>query len=375
MPIKVNPDLIDEIKAYGAFDISACFNCGNCTAVCPLSETESSFPRKLIRSVQIGDKSQILDGPEPWLCYACGECGETCPREAQPQQFMAAIRQYAIASAEPSGLAGIMYRSLGVLLAVTMLMGLVLGAFLLGRPQSGELPHLKAWLFGTVPYETIHNMGIVVFILATLVILYGLLATGKNLFQGVSKPSFKALFNAVKWTVGEIATMRRHREELDGPASQAPYLLRASIAHKGIMFGFIALLAATALDFLFITLLPLGLVTFWPARFIGIVGGILLMYGVSVAMYRRLTKAEKNVESSTPADWWVLIFLFVLGITGFWLLGVVTVRHASAFNDFILLLHAAMAMELVLLITFTKMAHVLYRPLALLAYRLRTQPK
>ena len=30
--------------AFGAFDIDACFNCGNCTAVCPLSEADASLP-------------------------------------------------------------------------------------------------------------------------------------------------------------------------------------------------------------------------------------------------------------------------------------------------------------------------------------------
>ena len=78
--MKVNPELIDEIKKYGAFDISACFNCGNCTAVCPLSKEDASFPRKLIRAGHVGMEEKIGSALEPWHCYYCGECSATCPR-------------------------------------------------------------------------------------------------------------------------------------------------------------------------------------------------------------------------------------------------------------------------------------------------------
>ena len=54
MSTRVNPDLLSDIKEYGAFNISACFNCGNCTAVCPLSTEEDSFPRRMIRYGQLG---------------------------------------------------------------------------------------------------------------------------------------------------------------------------------------------------------------------------------------------------------------------------------------------------------------------------------
>ena len=109
----VNPNLIKDVKQYGAFDISACFNCGNCTAVCPLSDEGGSFPRKMIRLGQIGDKTGVLGGPEPWLCYYCGECSQTCPREAEPGEYMAALRRYQIAQYEPTGLGRLMMKGVG----------------------------------------------------------------------------------------------------------------------------------------------------------------------------------------------------------------------------------------------------------------------
>ena len=87
MSTRVNTHLMDEIKAYGAVDIEACFNCGNCTAVCPLSSEGDSFPRRMIRYAQVGMQDQLLSSKELWMCYYCGECSRTCPRQAEPGRW------------------------------------------------------------------------------------------------------------------------------------------------------------------------------------------------------------------------------------------------------------------------------------------------
>ncbi len=57
-------------SAYGAFDVDACFNCGNCTAVCPLSAADSTFPRRIIRYAQVGlqDDAAGQQGAVDLLC-------------------------------------------------------------------------------------------------------------------------------------------------------------------------------------------------------------------------------------------------------------------------------------------------------------------
>ena len=92
MAVTVDPTLLPEIQRYGAFDVSACFNCGNCTAVCPLTDDDATFPRRIIRYAQVGMKAELLASKELWTCYYCGECSETCPRQAEPGEFMAAAR-------------------------------------------------------------------------------------------------------------------------------------------------------------------------------------------------------------------------------------------------------------------------------------------
>ncbi len=102
--------LAKEIQSYGTVDFNACYSCGNCTAICELSEENAFFPRNLIRYGMLGMKDKILSSKEIWLCYGCGECSQTCPREAEPGDYVAALRRYAIAHYEPTGLTRLMFR-------------------------------------------------------------------------------------------------------------------------------------------------------------------------------------------------------------------------------------------------------------------------
>ena len=94
MSQRVDLDLLKELKEYGAVNPEACFNCGNCTAICPLTSDEHPFPRDMIRFAQLGLKDRILESTDPWQCYYCGQCTETCPREAEPAETMMAIRRW-----------------------------------------------------------------------------------------------------------------------------------------------------------------------------------------------------------------------------------------------------------------------------------------
>ena len=62
MSIRLDPQLLKEFKEYGAVGIEKCFNCGNCTAICPLASDEYNFPRDVIRRVQIGQKERLTEG-------------------------------------------------------------------------------------------------------------------------------------------------------------------------------------------------------------------------------------------------------------------------------------------------------------------------
>jgi ferredoxin len=387
MALRVQSGLLDDLHRYGAFDIKACFNCGNCTAVCPLSEGDDAFPRRMIRYAQLGQIDHIAASKELWLCYYCGECSETCPREARPGEFVAAARRLSIARFDPFGLASRLFTSTGF--AVTGLVGLfvLLLGFLLSL--SNALPSSRvdtATLLRFVPYEVIHWTGLGVIV--ALVVMAGVtmvnmlwLLSREPVAAGAAVPPatprrfpIGAALWALKDMVYEVFGHRRYRDcDSEKPAEAGAWPVRRWFVHICIMLGFFGLAAATVLDYLFKT--PGSYVPVWyPIRLLGTIAGAALIYGVSVAIVQRLRKPERAYyERTVAADWVLLILLGVIGLTGFVLELAEYVTLAGLWVDVVFLTHVAVAMELLLLLPFSKLAHVVYRPVALWFYAFRNR--
>lgn len=90
----VNPEFIKKVVKFTGPAVTTCFNCGNCTAVCPLF---NGFPGKIIRYIQLGLEEKVLANPkELWLCLHCGICTETCPRKVDPGEVIHGLREYVV---------------------------------------------------------------------------------------------------------------------------------------------------------------------------------------------------------------------------------------------------------------------------------------
>jgi len=374
MTIKVNPQVLNDIRKYGAFDISACFNCGNCTAVCPLSEDGASFPRKMIRYGQIGAREEILKAKEPWLCYYCAECSETCPRQAEPGEYMAAVRRYQIANLDPTGLGKLMYKNTWFAIVFSIITSAALGTLLIKGDGTGVFP---GWLFhDLVPYDTIHNVGIGVAALLTVLMLmsFFVLIRRSEILKDFNANSF---MQATADVARELGTMKRHGKCREQAVKKTSWYKDHRYIHLAIMWGFLMLLAATTLNFFVIFLAPQmfpgfgQLTVFYPARVIGTIGGLVMLWGVSAAIWKRFTASERGSAITQFSDAWLLGYLWVLALTGFWLEVVVTVRTPSSGNNWVLLVHAAMAMQLVLFVGMTKLGHAVYRPFMLLKHAMQ----
>jgi len=377
MTVRVDPALLPQIKAYGAFDVDACFNCGNCTAVCPLSSGDSTFPRRIIRYAQVGMKEQLLASSELWTCYACGQCSETCPRQAEPSEFMAASRRYATASYDRTRLAKFLFLQplLGTIAAVVF--AVFLGLFMYVN-RSGPVPQGELAFFAWVPAGLVHDIGIVAMILVFLAGLAGVLtmlskvapASGIAWRSLANRDGLKALGGA-SWSSLAVESLgqKRYREECENDESTQAWYRRPWVLHAATMFGFLGLLAATTLDF---GLEIVGLretgeqVPLWyPVRLLGTVAGVLLMYGVSMLMIRRWRREGRTVRRSFTSDWMFLWLLWLAGLTGFIIELALYLPQAPVWGYALFLVHVAIAMELVLLLPFSKFAHAIYRPLSL----------
>jgi len=374
---KVDLKLSRDLKRFGAFDIDACFNCGNCTAVCQHSSDTARFPRRLIRYGQLGMVDKLAGAKEAWLCWNCRDCSGTCPREARPGEYVEAVRRYTIASMDPTGISWLMYTSSLFLVGFALALAALFAGLLLsesGTPAAGPLD-----LFGFIPFELIHNLGIVVMVVMGLVAVTSTVRLVLHLSRTFGpigeQPEDSAQGNtgsrvvsAIRDVLDEMVGQQRFRTcEVD---AEQPMYLRPWFVHYCIMWGFIGLGVATAIDFLFKTL---GVVVplWYPSRLLGTVAGLALMYGSAITIARKLQPGDKTQSRLLSSDWLFLGLLFVVGLTGFALEVMVYLPSVGSLGYAVFLVHVALAMELLVLFPVTKFAHALYRPLAYGIYRYR----
>ena len=139
MAARVNPNLIDDVKHYGANDVVKCYQCGNCSAACTHSKGEHVFPRKSVHYLQMGLEKPLRASLDPWLCYYCGECSDQCPRGAEPGETMMSLRRWLTAQYDFTGISKMLYRSgtseVIAVLVVALLTGIGFLAF--GFTQGG----------------------------------------------------------------------------------------------------------------------------------------------------------------------------------------------------------------------------------------------
>ena len=388
MSIRVDPLFIETLQRYGAFDITACFNCGNCSAVCPLSSDNDSFPRKMIRYSQIGAKDRLLSCKELWLCYYCGECSDTCPRQAEPGEFMASARRYAIATLDPTGLSRLLYRSKLFTFVFIIFLSVFFTLVFLSMNGSMKIDSLD--LFRFIPFEVIHDVGLVIIGFAILSGIIGIIRMSKRLSVVLSpnrideengkknKDIFTRLLIAIKRVLSEIGTQKRYRDCTEDDQSHIPWYRNRWFVHWSIMWGFLGLAAATGLDYVWMIFgdkipgQPDPL--WWPNRLLGNISGLLLIYGCAMAIFSRALKSDNYSSHSLLSDWLFLWLLLLTGLTGFVVEVTLYMPEATIWEYLIFLVHVVLGMEIVFLLPFTKFAHAIYRPVALLIYNF-TRPE
>ncbi len=84
-------------KVPGAEKIMLCFQCGTCTADCPIARFDDFYrPRKLVRMTQLGLKERLLSSDVIWLCSTCFTCIDHCPQDVGIASIVRALRNLTV---------------------------------------------------------------------------------------------------------------------------------------------------------------------------------------------------------------------------------------------------------------------------------------
>ncbi len=99
--IKISKDNIEFrrqlMETPGAERIMLCYQCGVCTADCPVAMRVKEFrPRRIARLAALGQKDRLLGGDTLWLCAGCYTCYERCPEQVRVSEIVSALRKLAL---------------------------------------------------------------------------------------------------------------------------------------------------------------------------------------------------------------------------------------------------------------------------------------
>lgn len=87
----VDREFVAEVENEIGTAVAACYQCGKCTADCPLSFSFDYTPNQILRLMQLGQKEMVLRSESLWYCATCYTCTIRCPKEIDIAKLMSVL--------------------------------------------------------------------------------------------------------------------------------------------------------------------------------------------------------------------------------------------------------------------------------------------
>ncbi|MBW1744346.1 MAG: quinone-interacting membrane-bound oxidoreductase complex subunit QmoC [Deltaproteobacteria bacterium] len=364
--VKPDVDFVRQLKAMGGETLKKCYQCATCSVVCPISPDEKPFPRKEMIAAQWGLKDRLVGNMDVWLCHHCNDCSTYCPRGARPGDVLNAVRAYSIQEyAWPKWLAKIVPdpRFWWLLLAIPVaIFVLILGPAGYLKIHEGEIEFAK--FFPTllidiifVPLATfwiplVFGIGIYRFVTD---IHKNAVAEGKSKRTDLNIPDF------LRSLICVLPTILSHRKFSDCTENKDRY-----VSHLLVLFSFLGLFVVTNCFFvaLYILQIPGPYSLGNPIKILANISAVALLIGVVLMISNRLKDRGENVGKGSYYDWSLIYLVLGLVVTGI-LSELTRLAHLPTIAYPIYFAHLVFVFCLFAYLPFSKLAHLVYRTLAM----------
>ncbi len=84
---------VARVEALSGQKLLACYQCGKCSAGCPVVSRMEILPNQIIRYAQLGLEAELLASDAIWICASCMTCNVRCPKGVKIAEVMEAVRQ------------------------------------------------------------------------------------------------------------------------------------------------------------------------------------------------------------------------------------------------------------------------------------------
>jgi heterodisulfide reductase subunit C len=93
-PVSDFRTFVEKQSGQRIFD---CYQCGKCSAGCPIDYAMDMGPRQVMRCIQLGLKREVMQSTTIWLCVSCETCSSRCPAKIDIARVMESLRILAAA--------------------------------------------------------------------------------------------------------------------------------------------------------------------------------------------------------------------------------------------------------------------------------------
>ncbi len=366
--IKPDVKFVRDVVGAGGSDLKKCYQCATCSVVCNITPDDTPFPRKEMQWAQWGLKEKLTGSPDIWLCHQCNDCTAQCPRDAKPGTVMQAIAKMTIANYSISPIAKAVGSAktfvLMALLPVIVIMAAIgfQGHFSdVPRGDNGAIVYSK---FMDI-YRAIDPIFTIFFVIAAILLIMG----GRRYWSDMvnnhvsdgGSPPEKGFFGNLWPTVTEFLAHKRFRK-CDETRDRAN-------SHLLVFYAFVGLFLTSAWAFVYIDIVhresPFPL--YDPIKILANVSAAAGIIGITMVLIYKFTHAGK-ISRGSYYDWWLIGTIYVLLLTG---IGAELLREAnSAVLAYpVYSLHLMTVLFLFIYTPFSKMAHMMYRMVALVFAR------
>lgn len=92
----VTPSPVSDLRTFvekqSGQRILDCYQCGKCSAGCPVDYAMDLGPRQIMRLIQLGLKKEVMQSTTIWLCVGCDTCSARCPAKIDIARVMESLR-------------------------------------------------------------------------------------------------------------------------------------------------------------------------------------------------------------------------------------------------------------------------------------------
>ncbi|MFY9909652.1 MAG: 4Fe-4S dicluster domain-containing protein [Candidatus Sulfotelmatobacter sp.] len=360
LPVQSDPTLLAEIRRYGKFDPTGCYQCGSCTLSCDLVGDSVTFPRRSIRYVLLGLRQPLLNSLDAWVCHDCGDCSIVCPRQSEPRISMNTLRRFLSAQYEWTRIGRKLLQStawyLGSLISVAFFTLLLIVGY--------HLWYVKITVRDlATPFGLDHMFPLITYYTLTVILLPLLLLLSRivhiwritmNGDKGKRIPFSTYFVEAWVYVYESIAQplMRKCPEH------------GRWLGHEFLAVGTTIMLAIKVFGLRWFqtdNIYPI----YNPQRWLGYLAAGFIFYGIADILNCRLRAHKEICKETHFQDLVFPVLLLLTAVTG---LGAHIFRYAgfALTCHYLYAAHVVVATPMLLVeMSFGKWSHMVYRPLAL----------